>query len=525
MSGSREDRSKSPDPPVGNEWNLRRTNNPEHERSHFSGSTSRHRTSSTSKLSNNVQPTPPGPSAIENSRAKSSSTSSSSRKSKEEKRSGPSDECEGEDEDSTGISLEGYEELSATEGKDQSFSTDMRRGSRKVTGSGEMIDERDDTIKYLETELAKSRAETDKLRGRIKERRETYREMGEQYGEAKKSRDAAEKSVRELQQRNGDLERAHIRVKEALEGHKRHITELNRDYGEVQEAMKGQNEQITELTKTISLFGGRSSTTTRDDDYFEGEFSKLAGAIQQWIMRCFRGPSDVKFQDLPQTVQDSLRDTIFNDGSHEPEIKLKEIEAVVVHQLTRAFFGRSPFSLPWDEHLYRSFHNVFELLRGTDLETRKWHAQTVDMILNDSRYEECFSRGVEKVTKDLGGLLHIRVTGGANREKELFTIVEQAGRLSEEINRQVALFQLHRIDLAIPYDPEVMEDRSGLLDDEEKEQHGKNRGIVVQKVLFPVVLRYGFDDEGKFLRIPVVVRKGTVVVMRPTEDGAESHVD
>lgn len=149
------------------------------------------------------------------------------------------------------------------------------------------------------------------------------------------------------------------------------------------------------------------------------------------------------------------------------------------------------------------------------------------MILNDSRYEECFGRGVEKVTKDLGELLHIRVTGGeeANREKQLFTIVEQAGRLSEEINRQVALFQLHRIDLAIPYDPEVMEDRSGLLDDEEKEQHGKDRGIIVQKVLFPIVLRYGFDDEGKFLKTPVVVRKGTVVVMRPTEDGAESHVD
>lgn len=229
-----------------------------------------------------------------------------------------------------------------------------------------MIDyERGDRIKYLETELAKSRAEADKLRGRIKERRESYLEMDEQCGEAKKSRDAAEKGMRELQQRNKDLERAHIRAKEALEGHRQHITELNRDYGEVQKAMKGQNEKITELTKTISLFGDRGSTTTRDDDYFEGEFSKLAGAIQQWVVRYFRGASDVKVQDLPQPVQDSLHHTIFNDRSHEPEIKLKEIEAVVVHQLTCAFFGRSPFGLPWDEHLHRSFHVVFELLRGT----------------------------------------------------------------------------------------------------------------------------------------------------------------
>lgn len=149
------------------------------------------------------------------------------------------------------------------------------------------------------------------------------------------------------------------------------------------------------------------------------------------------------------------------------------------------------------------------------------------MILNDSRYEECFGKGIQKVTKDLGELLQIRVTGGVevSREKHLFTIVEQAARLSEEINRQVALFQLHRVDLAQSYNPEYMEDRSGLLSDEGEEGGGKARGIIVQKVLFPIVLRYGFDDEGKFLETPVVVRKGTVIVMRPEEDGSECQLD
>lgn len=170
---------------------------------------------------------------------------------------------------------------------------------------------------------------------------------------------------------------------------------------------------------------------------------------------------------------------------------------------------------------------IHYLIHNPDLETRKWHAQTVDMILNDSRYEECFGRGIQKVTKDLGELLQIRVTrdGDVSREKQLFTIVEQAARLSEEINRQVALFMLHRVDLANPYDPDFMEDRSGLLDDEEKEQHGEAQGIIVQKVLFPIVLRYGFDEAGKFLETPVIVRKGTVVVMRSRENEAESQLD
>lgn len=147
------------------------------------------------------------------------------------------------------------------------------------------------------------------------------------------------------------------------------------------------------------------------------------------------------------------------------------------------------------------------------------------MILSDVHYGERFNVGVERATKELGDLLQIRVTKGGgemNREKALFVIIKQAARLSEEINRQVAQFQLHPIVLASPYNPEIMEDRSGLLSDEEKEQNGKARGILVQKVLFPIVLRYGFDEAGKFLDAPVIVRKGTVVIMRSEKCRGES---
>lgn len=126
MTGPREERSKSPGPPAENEWNLRRTNNPADERSHFPGSNHR-QTNSTSSLSNDVQPIAP---AVENSRNKSSGASSSSRRSKEE-RSRPSDECE-EDEDGSGISLIDLGEPSGTEGKDQASGTDTKHRSRKV---------------------------------------------------------------------------------------------------------------------------------------------------------------------------------------------------------------------------------------------------------------------------------------------------------------------------------------------------------------------------------------------------------
>lgn len=219
--------------------------------------------------------------------------------------------------------------------------------------------------------------------------------MDEQCSQMKKSLNAAEKALRDVQQRNEELVRVSGQAREEVNQQKQHITDLNRAYGEVQESMRGQNQQITELTETISLFGNRCSTTTRDDDYFEAEFSKLAGDIQQWVMRYFRGVSEVKAQHLPQAVQDSLSATIFRDGSEgDPEIKLKEIEAVVVHHLTYALFSRTPFGLPWDEHMYCCFRSIQELVRGTS-EPSPSFAWCRNTTLTDARFRNSKMAGAD----------------------------------------------------------------------------------------------------------------------------------
>lgn len=146
------------------------------------------------------------------------------------------------------------------------------------------------------------------------------------------------------------------------------------------------------------------------------------------------------------------------------------------------------------------------------------------MIRRDNRYRGGFNDGVRGIVNDLGNLLLIRVTRGrdAEREKGLFAIVEQAAELSEEISRQVAPFELHRIKPRESYKPEFMEDGSGLLDDEEKEQYGEDR-VIVHKVLFPIVLRFGFDEAGNLIKVPIVIRKGAVIVMRSGERSSSAR--
>lgn len=105
---------------------------------------------------------------------------------------------------------------------------------------------------------------------------------------------------------------------------------------------------ITELTGAI-LDSSEGPTTSRDDDYFSGEFARLAGAIRQWVLRYFdpRGVPELRCQDLPETIAKSLKEVIFGYNTI-PDSKIKisrtEIEAVITQRLSALIF-RSSFLL------------------------------------------------------------------------------------------------------------------------------------------------------------------------------------
>lgn len=111
-----------------------------------------------------------------------------------------------------------------------------------------------------------------------------------------------------------------------------------------QEAEKYRS-HITDLTGAI-MDSSEQATISRDDDYFSGEFARLAGAIRQWVLRHFnpRGIPELSCQDLPETVAKSLEKTIFGYNTA-PDSKIKisrtEIEAVITQRLSAVIFQSS----------------------------------------------------------------------------------------------------------------------------------------------------------------------------------------
>lgn len=134
--------------------------------------------------------------------------------------------------------------------------------------------------------------------------------------------------------------------------------ELKRDYDAALEVIKNQKLDINELTVEISRSVKIGGTTTRDDDHFEAKFASLEGAVRQWVVRSFRG---IHNQDLPRTVQDSLKAVVFGYNP-EPGSKVspREIEAMVLEKLRTNVF-RAAFVLTAHEQ----YCNISEALGGT----------------------------------------------------------------------------------------------------------------------------------------------------------------
>lgn len=133
---------------------------------------------------------------------------------------------------------------------------------------------------------------------------------------------------------------------------------------------------------------------------------------------------------------------------------------------------------------------------------------------------------------------HVKAGIEPSRLKALRTIVEQAARLEIEISRELSGFRMQYIRPGSPYHMEHMDDRSGVVDaseddsdledgeekeekrDEEKKPEVRRRKeFIVDTVLFPPVVRLEFDDNGKFKKPPIIIRKGVVIAIRSLKGG------
>lgn len=207
-------------------------------------------------------------------------------------------------------------------------------------------------IRDLEAELEKVKGEYNRYQDRaMDEISKARNERDEWEEEAKGGINIFHKDHRE--QSNKWNEKFITLEKENKEFREGHAAAL--------EVIEKQKLDINELTVEISRSVKISGTTTRDDDHFKMKFASLEGAVRQWVLQTFHGIPNLKHQDLPPTVQDSLKAAVLGyNPQPDSKVDRREIEAVVFEKLRTHIFCHAFVSTTHEQ--YRS---IFQALGGT----------------------------------------------------------------------------------------------------------------------------------------------------------------
>lgn len=234
-----------------------------------------------------------------------------------------------------------------------------------------MLAEHERQNEDLNIKLDASEAENERLKSRLDGRRDKIGELEELLNKGKQSLSECEKKcetigadfkklVREYNIRVGQLNDSSGKIKlqnseiaalkqattnltSHLKASEKLATERALEITSLQEEAEKHRFHITELTGAI-LDSSQPATAGRDDDYFSGEFARLAGGVRQFVLRHFdvRDAPEFRHRDLPEAIAGSLKKTILGcTTTPDSMVKIgrKEIEAVIAQRLTERIFN------------------------------------------------------------------------------------------------------------------------------------------------------------------------------------------
>ncbi|KAI5837492.1 hypothetical protein DFP73DRAFT_531926 [Morchella snyderi] len=361
-----------------------------------------------------------------------------------------------------------------------------------------------------------------KERDFYKRRSERYREKREGLEKkniaARMALESKQSEIGLLSQRNNKMTLEVDELKKVLTRRNREVTAIRKELDEqhfhmrtLKETLAVKQQNISELTEEISKSTPSVNTVTRDDAYFDAEFSGLAGAIRQWTFRYFRNGPEINHRGLPLRLQETMAATI-SDYSPVPDrtVVAKDIEAsateLIVHWAFRS------------QLVFRVLGNrrppMLEDLGLTDRERQELQAQMINMLMRNPKFVGALHTQILLRTSRIYTLFSSLLTAGCDGkcEQALFSILEKAALLGLETSRQVSEFLLPRIQPGSEYVAKDMEDTSDTVDEDDESTGKHSQHFTVQIVLFPPVQRRDLDETGMFIKNPVAVRRAMVTV-------------
>ncbi|KAH8149329.1 uncharacterized protein LAJ45_06408 [Morchella importuna] len=390
--------------------------------------------------------------------------------------------------------------------------------SARLAAQGKHAEERE--VLQKERDYYKRRAE------RYKEKKE---ELEKRHAAARRSLKNKETEIGSLSQKNKKMTFEVDDLKKFITRQDREITALREVVDEMkklEETLAVKQQNIAELTEAISKSIPSVNTVTRDDAYFDGEFSGLAGAIRQWAFRYFRNGPEVNHRSLPPKLQEAMAATI-SDYFPVPDrtVVVKDIEASVTELILNWAFcwPQLAFRILGNRRPSSMLEDFWGIVRGAylDRERQELQAQMIKMLMSNPKFKEALRTQILRRTSQIYPLFSSLLKAGCDDKCELglFSILEKAAHLGFETSRQVSEFLLPQIQPGSVYLASIMEDTSDTVDEDEESTGKHSHHFTVQTVSFPPVQRRDLDETGTFIKEPVTIRRAMVTVKSSQKRG------
>ncbi|KAJ6262689.1 hypothetical protein Dda_1245 [Drechslerella dactyloides] len=327
--------------------------------------------------------------------------------------------------------------------------------------------------------------------------------------------------------KNGEIFSLHAQMQEMMAANQAEMAKLKEELKAAEGKLKDEAEKREKEVKTLKddlddvtayLSVAKAEQGVVDDKWFREELTKFATSLRNWVWKHCKAASqmpdaidDVGVQArIRHAVPDFARLTMSNS-------RMTVMQAVVQDIVLRRIFDRYCVGLTVENELaMRELEQMMTRSTTGGLANygmiNRWRALGIALLTNTDPVKENGESAIVDCCSEVESVVFSLIPGNKQRpgdmaSRALIPLLANAVRISHHFKGQRA-----RIDVVSPvghiFDPEWMEDASGLEDDADEELRGKMVGACA----FPAVIKWG-NEKGEDYGVRTVIYRAKVLCL------------
>ncbi|KAK6339176.1 hypothetical protein TWF718_008599 [Orbilia javanica] len=335
----------------------------------------------------------------------------------------------------------------------------------------------------------------------------------------------------QIELKDAEIFGLHTQMQEMMTANQAEITKLTEQLKAAESKLKEETEQREKEVKTLKddlddvtayLSYAKAEEGVVDDKWFKDELTKFATQLRNWVWKHCKAASQ-----MPEMVQD--RGIQARIGHAVPEFarltmsnsRMTVMQAVVQDIILRRIFDR--YCVGLEEGQEAAMRGIEVMLTQHSAiippnygMINRWRALSIALLTNTHPVKDNSESALVDCCSEVESVVFSLIPGhkarpGDAASRALIPLLANAVRISHHFKGQRA-----RIDVVSPvghiFDPEWMEDASGMEDDVDEDLRGKMVGACA----FPAVIKWG-NEKGDDYGLRTIIFRAKVLCLLDTE--------